>query len=355
MGRTCIGASDYSRTLYTFDDSPTPDPELKNFSIAHDRKYILPMLREAVNVNPELYLFSSPWSPPAWMKTGNSLLGGSMRKHYFAPYAQYFVKFIQAYKAEGITIEAVTPQNEVDTDQDGVMPAALWAQEYEMAFVAEFLGPAFRNASIDTKIWLLDHNYSLWGRAVDELSDPGVFQFAEGVAWHGYVGNPGAMSMVHDAFPTKSAYWTEGGPFLDSPDYALDWATWSSNFTGILKNWARCVVAWNLVLDENGRPNIGLFKCGGVVTLDSKTQKITHSGQYWALAHFSTVVRRGARVLATTGTAPGIDHIAFANADGSYVLVLTNRGAERDINCGFQGKSLNLKLAQNSVVTLRWS
>jgi glucosylceramidase len=354
-GRTCIGASDYSRTAYTFDDSPAPDPELRNFSIAHDIEYILPMLREAVHVNPELFLFSSPWSPPAWMKAGESLLGGSMRKHYFASYAQYFVKFIEAYKAEGVTIGAVTPQNEVDTDQDGQMPAALWGQEYETAFIGEFLGPAFRNASIDTKIWILDHNYNLCGRATDELSDPGVFKYAEGVAWHGYVGTPDAMSEVHDAFPTKSAYWTEGGPDITAPDYASDWSKWSSTFTGILKNRARCIVAWNLVLDETGAPNIGPFKCGGLVTLDSKTQKITRSGQYWAFAHFSKAVHRGAQVLTTTGTVSGIDHVAFANPDGSYVLVLTNRGAERDLNCRFREKSLHLKLAQNSIVTLTWS
>ena len=355
MGRTCIGSSDYSRTAYTFDDSPAPDPELKNFSIEHDRQYILPMLREAVHVNPELFLFSTPWSPPAWMKTGDSLLGGSMRKHCFACYAQYFVKFIEAYKAEGIKIGAVTPQNEVDTDQDGAMPAALWGQEYEIAFVSEFLGPAFRDASIDTKIWILDHNYNLWGRVMDELSDPAVFKYADGIAWHGYAGTPDAMSKIHEAFPSKNAYWTEGGSFITSPDYTSDWATWSSNFTGILKNWARCIVAWNLILDETGGPNIGTFKCGGVVTLDSKTQKITRSGQYWALAHFSKAVQRGAQVLATSGAVDGVDHIAFANRDGSFVLVLTNRGAERDVSCGFQGKSLQLKLAQNSIVTVRWS
>ena len=247
MGRTCIGSSDYSRSAYTYDDSPAPDPELRNFTIAHDREYILPILREAAEVNPELFLFSTPWSPPAWMKAGDSLLGGSMRKHYFACYAQYFVKFIKAYKAEGVTIGAVTPQNEVDTDQDGQMPAALWGQEYETAFIGEFPGPAFRNASIDTQIWLLDRNYNLWGRAMDELSDPDVFKYADGVAWHGYAGTPDAMGKVHDAFPTKNVYWTEGGPFITAPNYTSDWATWSSTFTGILKNSARCIVAWNLL------------------------------------------------------------------------------------------------------------
>jgi len=354
-GRTCIGSSDYSLTAYSYDDSPTPDPDLKNFSIAHDQAYILPVLREALAINPEIFLFSTPWSPPGWMKSSGSLLGGAMRKKYFAAYAQYFVKFIEAYKAEGVPIRAVTSQNEVDTEQEGRMPAALWGQEYETGFVREFLGPALRNASLDTRIWLLDHNYDLWGRALDELSDPGVFAQVDGVAWHGYMGKPDAMTRVHDAFPGKGTYWTEGGPDIQAPDYASDWARWSGAYAGILKNWARSIVAWNFVLDEKGNPNIGPFSCGGVVTLDSKTHEITRSGQYWAFAHYSKAVRRGAQVIATRSEAPGIEHVAFANPSGDYVLVLTNQGDEREIECRFAGKSLPVKLPKNSVVTLQWS
>jgi len=351
VGRTCIGSSDYSCSAYSFDDSPSPDPELKNFSIEHDRAYILPTLREALRVNPDLYLFSTPWSPPGWMKTGGSLLGGSMRKPYFPSYAQYFVRFLEDYRAEGVNIRAVTTQNEVDTDQGGRMPAALWGQEYETGFIKEFLGPALRNAKLDTRIWLLDHNYDLWGRAMDELSDPEVFQFVDGVAWHGYAGQPDAMTR----FPTKNAYWTEGGPDITAPDYASDWTKWSATYAQILKNWARCIVAWNLVLDEKGGPNIGPFQCGGVVTVDSKTQKLARSGQYWAFAHYAKAVRRGARVIATQAPKSCAEHVAFANPDGSYVLVLTNSADEREVECRFQGKSLPLKLPRNSVVTLQWS
>src|SRR5437899_6365496 len=171
--RTCIGASDYSTEVFSYDEGE-PDPEMKRFSIAHDQPYVLPMMREARKQNPDLFLFSSPWSPPGWMKAGGSMLGGSMRKKYFAPYAEYFVKFLQAYSAEGVKINAVTVQNEVDTDQDGKMPAALWGQEYEIEFVKKHLGPAFERASLDTKIWILDHNYNLWGRVINELSDPAV-------------------------------------------------------------------------------------------------------------------------------------------------------------------------------------
>ena len=158
--RTCIGASDYSTELYSFDEGE-PDPELKRFSIDHDRGYLLPALREARRVNPQLFLFSTPWSPPGWMKLNGSMLGGSMRKRYFASYAQYFLKFLQAYAAEGVPIQAVTSQNEVDTDQDGRIPACLWGQEYEIEFVKDHLGPALKANGIPAKFWLLDHNYNL--------------------------------------------------------------------------------------------------------------------------------------------------------------------------------------------------
>lgn len=355
VGRTCIGSSDYSRTAYSYDDSATPDPELQHFSIDHDRAYILPTLREALEVNPELFLFSAPWSPPGWMKSNGSLLGGAMRKHYFAAYAQYFVKFLEAYRADGVKISAVTTQNEVDTDQDSRMPAALWGQEYEVGFIKEFLGPALRRAGLGTEIWLLDHNYNLWGRVLDSLSDPALAQMVSGVAWHGYMGTPDAMTRIHNAFPTKGTYWTEGGPDYTDPDYATDWAKWSSTYTGVLRNWARCIVAWNLVLDEKGQPNIGPFNCGGMVTLDSRTQQLTRSGQYWAFAHYSKAVRRGARVVASEGGPEGVDRVAFANPDGSYVLVLTNPGEERAVECRFEERALRMTLPRNSIVTLQWS
>jgi len=361
--RTCIGASDYSRTVYSFDESVEPDPELKKFSIDHDREYILPVLREARQVNPNLFLFSSPWSPPGWMKANGSMLGGSMRNHYFGAYAQYFLRFLAAYKDAGVAIDAVTVQNEVDTDQDGRMPACLWGQEYEMEFVKNHLGPGLRKHGVETRIWVLDHNYNLWGRAIGELSDSGVYEYVDGIAWHGYVGDASAMTRVHQAFPQKNAYWTEGGPDINAPDYESDWSTWGHTFNGVLNNWARSITAWNIALDEKGRPNVGPFSCGGLVTIDNATHKVTRSGQYWAFAHFSRHVKRGAKVIATNGvgeTATGdppstVSRAAFRNPDGSMVVVLANRGSERRIQLLNGTNALDLDLAADSVVTLTWA
>ena len=280
-GRVCVGSSDYSTKVYSYDDGEA-DPELTRFSIDHDREYILPMLRQARQVNPDLFLFSTPWSPPGWMKFNNSMLGGSMRKHYFPVYAKYYLKFLQAYAAEGVPIQALTSQNEVDTDQDGRMPACLWGQEYEIEFVRDHLGPLLESSGQQTKIWILDHNYNLWGRVLDSLEDEKLRKYVNSVAWHGYYGTPDMMSKVHDVYPQVEMHWTEGGPDYTNPDYLTDWCKWAGTYSTVLRNWCRSITAWNLALDELGRPNIGPFPCGGVVTINSQSREITRSGQYWA-------------------------------------------------------------------------
>jgi len=353
LGRTCIGSSDYSAQVYSFDDGE-PDPELKRFSIEHDSVYILPMLRQARAVNPELFLFSSPWSPPGWMKAGGSMLGGSMRKSYFDCYAHYFLKFLDAYRSEGVPIQAVTVQNEVDTDQDGRMPACLWGQEYEIEFVRDHLGPLFEANKRDTKIWILDHNYNLWGRVMDELEDPGLRKYADAVAWHGYGGAAEMAAKVHDAYPKVGMHWTEGGPDYTSPDYATDWTRWSGVFTTALRNWCQSITGWNLALDEKGRPNIGPFPCGGMVTIHSQSREITRSGQYWAISHFARCIRRGARRFESQGTLHDLDHLACENPDGEKILIVTNSGPSRTVTLQMGSLIADISCEADSVNTLLW-
>lgn len=356
VGRSCVGSSDYSTKAYSYDESDTPDPELAKFSIEHDKQWILPMLREARAVNPDIFLLASPWSPPGWMKDNNSMLGGTIRRRYLPVYANYLTKFVQAYAAEGVRVDAVTSQNEVDTDQDGRMPQCTWPQEIEVAFVGQHLGPSFAKANLATKIWLIDHNYNLWGRAIASLEDDAVRKYADGIAWHGYVGSPAAMTRVHDAFPQKHAYWTEGGPDITAPDYQTDWTHWTTQFAGIMRNWSRCIIAWNYALDEQGKPNIGPFPCGGVVTIHSQTREITRSGQYWALAHFSRHVKRGARVFASSGGAKELAHVAFENPDRSRVLVVANAGkTATTTRVVLGGHEARVTLPPDSVTTLAWT
>ncbi len=351
--RLCMGSSDYSTKVYSYDEGGA-DPELSRFSIDHDREYTIPALKLARSVNPGLFFLASPWSPPAWMKVNGSMLGGLMQKKHFPVYAKYFVKFLQAYEEAGIKVNAVSIQNEVDTEQDGRMPASLWGQEYETGFVSEHLGPQLAEKKIDTKIWVIDHNYNLWGRAISELDDPRVNQYVDGVAWHGYLGEPSAMTRVHQAHPGKHMYWTEGGPSFKAPDYQTDWTQWGATFADVVGNWARCIIGWNLALDENGKPNIGPFDCGGLVTINSKTKEITRSGQYWAFAHYARAARSGARRIASNGTIEGVSHAAFTNPGGRKAIVLTNRGSGKQVLLRVSGQEAEVMLPPNSISNLSW-
>lgn len=352
-GRVCVGSSDYSTKLYSYDDGEA-DTELTRFSIEHDRAYILPILREARRANPDLFLFSTPWSPPGWMKFNNSMLGGSMRNHYFPVYAQYYLKFLQAYAAEGVPVQALTCQNELDTDQDGRMPACIWPQEYEIQFIREHLGPLLEKTGVKTKIWILDHNYNLWGRAICTLADDELRQYANSVAWHGYYGTPDMMSKVQEAYPEVEMHWTEGGPDYTDPGYLTDWCKWGGTFSDALRNWCRSITAWNLALDEQGRPNIGPFPCGGVVTIHSQTREITRSGQYWAFAHYSRVIRRGARRFDSQSPVADLHHVALENPDGEQLLVVTNNGPARTIELRLENMAASVSLKPNSLTTLVW-
>jgi glucosylceramidase len=234
------------------------------------------------------------------------------------------------------------------------MPACIWPQEYEIEFVKQ-LGPLLRQNRLMTKIWILDHNYNLWGRATCELDDPGLREYCEDVAWHGYAGMPDMVSKVHDAHPDVAMHWTEGGPDYTSPDYFTDWTKWGQIFTAALRNWCESITGWNLALDENGRPNIGPFPCGGVVTIHSQTKEITRTGQFWALAQFSRFIRRGARRFDSQSTLPGVDHLAVENPNGQRVLVLSNSAADRTVTLQLGGMLADVNLKKDSVTTLVWS
>jgi glucosylceramidase len=289
------------------------------------------------------------------MKFNGTMLGGSMRRHYLSTYARYYQKFLQGYAAEGVPVQALTTQNEVDTDQDGRMPACIWPQEYEIEFVRDHLGPLLESSGMSLKIWLLDHNYNLWGRATCMLADTKLRRYANAIAWHGYYGAPEMMTKVKDAYPEAEMHWTEGGPDYTDPEYLTDWCKWSGTFSGILRNWCRSITAWNLSLDERGRPNIGPFPCGGVVTVDSQTAQVTRSGQYWAFSHYARAIRRGARRFDSQSSAVDLQHVAFENPQGGRVVVVTNPGPARTIDLRLRNMAALVQLNTNSVTTMSWT
>jgi glucosylceramidase len=231
-----------------------------------------------------------------------------------------------------------------------------------------------RKSNSATKIWVLDHNFTLWGRAIGELSDLKAAEFIDGIAWHGYAGLPSAMTTVHDAFPLKHAYFTEGGPQREPhvsgtpfPDPWTAWSGWAQWANDVVRNWARSITVWNLALDENGTPYIGIREQGdvlpgqslaghGLIQIDSKTREVTRTGRFWAMTHYTRHVRRGAKVFRTNGLGDGeVSHAGFRNPDGSFVVVLANRGAEKRVQLVMGEKALNVDLKADSVHTLQWS
>ncbi len=384
--RICVGSSDYAATMYSYDEGE-PDPDLARFSIDHDKAYILPQLRIARKYNPSLYLLASPWSPPGWMKANGTMLGGSLKPKNFPVYAKYLVKFLQSYQAEGVPVDAITSQNETDTDQDGRMPACVWAQEHEIVFVGQHLGPALERNKIPTRIWILDHNFNLWGRVINSLENPLVSRYVDGVAWHPYVGSVTAVSRVHDLFPDKNMYSTEGGfeatfslvgpmtfgagaPGGAGPEPAAGTAGQRRRrdpqspeaiaragvgAANAVRNWLKTIIVWNLVLDENGKPNIGPFNGRGFITIDSKTKEITRSGAYWAMKHYTHAARRGARRFDSQGSLEGIAHVAFVNPDDAKTIVLSNAGAARKVQLRLAGLTTEIALPANSVTNLSWT
>ena len=334
VGRLSIGASDYSAELYSYDDVEN-DVELKYFSIERDKAYIIPMIKEILKINPELVLFASPWSPPGWMKTGNSMCGGYMRNEYIECYAEYIISFLKEYEKCGIKIAALTPQNEPETQQNGQMPACIWHPDTEAAFIS-VLRKKLNENHMDVKIWMYDHNFIGAERVLWSLNThENLSRDCDGVAFHYYSGAIEDTQMIRENYPQLELHFTEGGPRLYD-NYDTDWCKWSMMMAKTLNNGYSSFTGWNLMLDEKGGPNIGPFFCGGLVTLDSQTKELKYSGQYKAFDHISHFMKKGTKIYQTTvegnnkhmfkypNMGMAVEACGFENPDSEFVLVLVN-------------------------------
>ncbi len=340
VGRLSIGASDYSAELYSYDDEPF-DVELKHFSIDRDKKYIIPMIKEILKIKPDLFLFASPWSPPGWMKTGENMCGGYMRMEYVECYANYIVKYIKAYAENGIKISAITPQNEPETQQMGMMPTCIWHPEIEAEFIKS-LRKKLDAEKLDVKIWMHDHDFSYVNRVLWTLdNDKKVADACDGVAFHYYSGTVEETLKLRRAYPEKSLHFTEGGPRL-LDNYGTDWCKWGIMISKAIKCGYSSFTGWNLMLNEMGGPNIGPFFCGGLVTRNTNGGELSYSGQYKAFEHIVKYINENSKIypisvgeeydlpmVSYPKVNMDIEGFAIDNNDGKTILVLVNPNTEK--------------------------
>jgi glucosylceramidase len=340
--RIPIAASDFTvgGRRYSYDEMPSgqADPSLANFSIAHDAPYILPALRSAAALNPQIQFLASPWTAPSWMKANAALddLGGrgALLPDDYAAFAQYLVRFIQSYASQGISIGALTPENEPSNGNRGItFPGMTLTVPAESDFVDHDLAPALRSARLTTRIYGADNSWNqvLWGAGL--FSSPAASSLA-GIAWHCYFGSPTDMIWFHQTYPGADQLVDECSPEI-RPLFTAEFLISS------LRNWASSVALWNLALDPAGGPvqppNSGCPHCSGVVTVDERTHTVRFEKKFFQLGQVSKFVQPGAfridspnfvtytltpRDFATAS--PGLDDVAFLNPDGSKVLVAYN-------------------------------
>ncbi|RFP24259.1 glycosyl hydrolase [Duganella sp. BJB488] len=359
--RLTIGASDFSRHHYSFDDMPPgqTDPALAHFSIEPNRADVLPVTKAALAINPKLRVMASPWSAPGWMKSTDSLIQGTLKPEAYAPFAAYLSRYVGAYAQEGVPIFALTLQNEPHFEPKDY-PGMRVEPAQRAAFIGGHLGPLLAREHPQTRILDWDHNWDEPGSPAAVLQDPVASKYVNGVAWHCYAGDVRVQAALHDRWPDKDTYFTEcsGGK----------WApVWSDNLNhfartlviGATRGWAKGVLLWNLALDENDGPHLGGCKdCRGVVTIDSRDGKVTRNEEYYALAHASRFVRQGARRIASTSGYDDLDTVAFRNADDGSVALLVVNSAKTPRSFAVRlapgQRSFSYTLPAASVATFTW-
>ncbi len=359
--RQPMGATDFSASgIYSYDDIPLgqTDPNLSNFSVAHDAVYIIPLVKQALSINPNIKVVALPWSPPAWMKSTGTMNGGNMNTSYFPSLARYFVDFVQAYQQQGIPIYALSVQNEPLYSTTEYPSEHLTASD-EATFIASNLGPALNTAGLgNVKIFAYEHNWDNTAYPESGLSSSAA-QYLAGTSFHCYAGDPSAQSTVKAAFPAKDIWFTECSG-ITSTTFAAD-LVWNAEhlLIGATRNWARSVSLWNLALDQKSGPKNGTCSnCRGVVTIDDSISpaSVTFNVEYYILGHLGKFVLPGAhRIDSNTFGAGSTEDVAFQNPDGSIVLLVLNSSSNAGtFTVSFKGQSFNYTLPAGALATFSW-
>jgi glucosylceramidase len=365
--RTPIGASDLARSQYSYDDNNgVADPTLANFSIAHDQTDVIPIILQARALNTQMKLMANPWSPPGWMKTSGSMVGGGLQASMYTPFAGYFVKYLQAYSAAGINVDYISLQNEplfVPADYPGMcMPASpggscgpVASPTDQTTALRNYVLPALTAANLTTKILVYDHNWDTPTYPQSVLTDPTIRASPQvaGSAWHGYGGTPGAMTTLQNYFPSKGNYETEhsGGTWV-SDQIKADF----EEITQVIRNSGRAYVKWSLALDQNLGPHTGgCGTCTPIVTVNSSSGAVTYDIEYYTLGHFSKFILPGA-VRIYSSNAQGIVSAAFLNSDLSKALVAFNDSAStQSFSVQWGNQSFAYTLPSLAGATFTWS
>lgn len=352
--RLSIGASDLSAETFTYNEMPAgqTDPELKNFSIEKEMTDLLPVLKQIIAINPKIKIMGSPWTAPTWMKDNQAYRGGSLKPAYFGAYARYFVKYIEAMKAQGIVIDAITIQNE--PLHPGNNPSMYMKAEDQASFIKTALGPAFESAGIKTKIIIYDHNADRPDYPISILNDPAAKKYIDGSAFHLYGGNISALSKVQEAHPDKNLYFTEqwvGGPGNFPED--LKWHV-STLIIGATRNWSKTVLEWNLAADPAYRPftpDGGCTSCLGAITID---KEVSRNVAYYVIGHASKFVTPGS-VRVSSNQHDHIQNVAFKTPEGKIVLIAMNTsGNAETFHLKYNGMTVTTTLPAGSAGTYTW-
>lgn len=355
--RQPMGASDFRLQEYSYDDLPggvATDYNLDYFSIAYDESYIIPTLQEILAINPNVRIMGSPWSPPVWMKDSALIGSGSLKSDVYPTYANYFVKYIQAYAELGITVDAVTLQNE-PYYEPGTYGGCHMEPAEQIKLVKE-MGPAFEDNNISTKILVWDHNWDRPDYPIDVFADTTARPYIDGVAWHHYGGDVSAQTTVYNAYPDKGVYFTEGsdGTWNDG-GFDADLIRNGIFMVETLQNWAKTIVKWNLALDENNGPKIagGCDTCYGVITINQSNRQVSPRPHYYALGHASKFLRPGAvRIASGNGN---VQTVGFKNTDGSVVLYAVNPHSSSDaLKLEWNNQWTINDIPSRSIMTFHW-
>ena len=353
--RLSIGASDLNERVFSYDDLPAreTDPEMKKFNLGPDRADVIPVLKEILAINPAIKLLGSPWSAPTWMKTTNDTRGASLKPEFHDAYAKYFVKYVQAMKAEGIRIDAITVQNE--PLHPGNNPSMFMPAQQQATFIKRSLGPAFAAAKLDTKIICYDHNCDRPDYPLTVLNDPEAAKYVDGSAFHLYAGKIEVLTTVHDAHPDKNVYFTE--EWVGAPGNLRKELSWQVRdlIIGASRNWSRTVLEWNLASNPRLEPHTdrgGCDQCLGAVTIDGN--KVTRNPAYYIIAHASKFVRPGS-VRIASNTLSTLPNVAFKTLDGRHVLIVLNNSRDRQtFDILHRGKVVTSILSRDAVGTFVW-